>query len=283
MINFKVKGIQYKNDEHGKELSTTTYKSMNILVIPLVEAKHISSIVVSCSDIHNIVEVWKELCNAAQYFNCKMVCWHHDCQFVVNPDSNPNLIDDWASYIIDYRLLHFGPDEPKITEEYMDFNNSYSATERTLSRLYKEMKEAKQKRAKVIFNRFASNIEDKIKPEEFRPGTPKVVKKYANQVLKMVLGILDKSKEKYLIDFKYNMSNNFTYTIGPNNRKFRVQDYLFEEWLDSLEELKGNYGENFEIIADYTKKYLMKKLEFDDYKFQDTYYSYFINLIKNHD
>jgi len=283
MIKFEVVGVQYKNDEHSQALATVIYAKMNMLVIGLEEAKHISAIVVRCSDFHNIVEVWKELCHAAQYFNCKMICWHHNCQFIVYPDSDENLIDEWAYYIIDYRLLKFGPYAPIKKKSYEAFCDAYSSSNRALNRLYKEIKEQKKKRASIIYDRFAFDVKDEIGMSDIDAGTPKVVEKNINAILKMVIGIHDKSKEKYLSDFKYDLSDNYTWCCGPNNRKFKVQDYLFEEWLDSIDEMKGNYGENYEIAALYIKKYLMKKLGMDEEKFQDTYYNYFANLIKNHD
>lgn len=282
MVNFEVVGVQYKDDNHSKSLSSI-YNKMNVLVIGLEEAKHISTIVVRCSDFYNILEVWQQLCHTAQYFNCKMACWHHSCQFIAYPDSDEKLIDEWAYYIIDYRLLKFGPYAPIKKKSYEEFCDSYSSANRAINRLYREIKEQEKKRADIIYNRFASDVKAEIDMADIDAGTPKIVKKNINAILKMIIGIHDKSKEKYLADFRYDMSDNFTYTCGPNSRKWRVQDYLFNEWLDSMNELKGNYGENYEIAAEYIKKYLMKKLGMNEEKFQDTYYSYYLNSLKYYD
>lgn len=278
MINFTVKGIQYKKDKHSEKLSST-YENLNILVIPSEDFNNIKAIVVSCSKYHNIVEVWKELCNASKYFNCNMICWFNDCQFVVNPNSNPDLIDNWASYIIEYRLLVFGPYSPKKNKTYEKFNDSYKAVERSVNRIYRELKEAKRKKANLLYNMFACDIKDEIKPEEFSPGTPKVVKKHVNEILKMIIGINSGKKEKYLIDFDYDLSKCIAYS--PNGRKNNVKETLFLEWIDSLEDMKGNYGNNFDIAICYIDKYLLNKLRLSEDEYNNTNYKYFGHLTKN--
>lgn len=280
MIKFTIKGIQYKHDEHSTPLSPT-YKGFNMLVIPLSEAKSISNIVVECAEVYNIVEVWHELCNASKYFNCKMTCWHHDCQFIVNPESDPKIITGWAYDIIEHRLLTFGPEAPKLTKEYITFSNRYNSIDTTINDLYAEINIQKQKKASLVYDRFASNIEDTIDMKDIDPGTPKVVKRSINRILKMLIGICKKSNEKYLIDFEYELGNVTGHS--PNSRKFRVRDHIFQEWLDSLDDMKGNYGHNFELVAEYIQKYLMKKLNLEFDRFQYTWYHYLIILLKNHE
>lgn len=280
MIKFRVEGIQYKSDEHSNAMSLD-YKNFNPYVIGISDARDISCIKVSTSDINSIIEVWHGICNLAKYMDCKIVCWHHDCQFLAYPDSDPTLLDgDWAYYVIDYRLLHFGPYEPKKNKTYEEFNDNYRHANEALNNLYRQIEEAKKKKANIIYNRFASNVKDEIKPKEFSPGTPKIVKKYVNDILKMTIGILSKSNEKYLIDFKYELGNNSNISYGPNGRKFRVQDTLFVEWLDSLSDMHGNYGQNYEIAASYVDRYLKKKLKLSEEEYEKTYYSYIIHLIK---
>lgn len=282
MINFEVVGVQYKTQKHCQPLKDI-YNKMNVLVIGLEEAKHISTIVVKCSDFHNIVEMWKQLCETAAYFNCKLVCWHHDCQYIAYPDSDSNLVNLWSSYIIEYHLANFGPYAPDRKKSYQVFCDGYTSTARQLNVLYRQIEEVKKKRAELVYDRFASGIEDEIDMKDIDPGTPKVVKKNINAILKMTIGILDKSKEKYLVDFQYKFADDSTYKCGLNARKFSTQDHLYMEWIDYIEELKGNYVKNYEIAAAYINRYLMKKLNMTEEQYKDTYYSYFTDLLKRHD
>lgn len=273
-MNLTIEGLQFKDDEHGTALNGNMYGGMNIKVIPLGFSDNIQCIKVKASEIYNEVELWKNMCKVSRYYDCKVVCNFHNCQFIVDPGSSPDLIDKYISIITNYRLLTFGPDAPTITNKYLKYVDSYFSSSRTIDSLYKKIEEERKKIGNLLYDVFASDVKDVIDMNEFRPGTPKVVKKNVNAILKMLIGINDKAKQKYVVDFNWKLGD----YNGSSNKmtRYLAGENIFQYWLSTLKEMEGNYGENFNIVGKYIKKYLKDKLKLDGEKFEDTILSHFI-------